>query len=176
MIEKDFLTISYLKNGSTVQQRIYQILCELKLFDLLNEFNPVVTGSLPLDIFIDGSDLDISCEVYDFERFEKHLQINFSLLLSYTLQRKLLGSTESIVCSFTNHELKIEIVGQPIPVSKQLAYKHMIIEYHILTKRSQKFKEKVIQLKRSGIKTEPAFAQLLGLKGDPYQVLLNFAK
>jgi hypothetical protein len=33
--------------------------------------------------------------------------------------------------------------------------------------------DKVKLLKQNGIKTEPAFAQLLALQGDPYEAMLN---
>ena len=50
----------------------------------------------------------------------------------------------------------------------------MIIEHHILQQEGEDFKRKVVALKESGMKTEPAFAQLLGLDGDPYLALLEY--
>ena len=52
----------------------------------------------------------------------------------------------------------------------------MIIEAEILEEKGEDFRQKIIELKKSGIKTEPAFAQLLNLKGDPYEALINFKK
>jgi hypothetical protein len=49
----------------------------------------------------------------------------------------------------------------------------MIIESRILKEKGIDFKEKIIKLKSSGIKTEPAFAKLLGLNGNPYVELLK---
>ena len=37
-------------------------------------------------------------------------------------------------------------------------------------------KSKVIELKQSGQKTEPAFAALLQLQGDPYAAMLKLEK
>lgn len=50
----------------------------------------------------------------------------------------------------------------------------MLIEATILNKYGEDFRRKIIELKESGVKTEPAFAQLLELKGNPYEGLLNF--
>lgn len=51
----------------------------------------------------------------------------------------------------------------------------MLIEHQILLKRGDDFKQQIIGLKLKGLKTEPAFAKLLGFKGDPYLALLNFS-
>ncbi|GKT33655.1 Protein of unknown function DUF4269 like protein, partial [Aduncisulcus paluster] len=59
---------------------------------------------------------------------------------------------------------------------KQNAYRHMVIEHRLLTLESDKaeiLKEKITELKSGGTKTEPAFAMLLGLQGNPYQALFS---
>ena len=55
-----------------------------------------------------------------------------------------------------------------------MGYLHMVIEYKILLQKGESFRQQVIALKQSGLKTEPAFAQLLGLPGNPYTALLEF--
>jgi hypothetical protein len=50
----------------------------------------------------------------------------------------------------------------------------MIKEAEILHYYGQELREKVINLKLSGLKTEPAFCQVLGIAGDPYEELLKF--
>jgi len=44
----------------------------------------------------------------------------------------------------------------------------------ILSGKDEAFRQKVLELKKLGIKKEPAFAQLLGLQGNPYKELLRF--
>lgn len=50
----------------------------------------------------------------------------------------------------------------------------MVIEHEILKSRDEEFRLEIIKLKQNGYKTEPAFAHLLGLKGDPYIALLEY--
>lgn len=49
----------------------------------------------------------------------------------------------------------------------------MLIEYQLMQEYPM-LKESVIELKQQGIKTEPAFCEILGLEGDPYEKLLEF--
>ena len=49
----------------------------------------------------------------------------------------------------------------------------MIAEGRLLRLGSRALRDRVVALKRSGMRTEPAFAQLLGLGGDPYRAVLE---
>ena len=48
----DFKNIDYLKYGSNIQQLAYRELSDLKIFLVLQEFQPVLTVTIPLDIAI----------------------------------------------------------------------------------------------------------------------------
>ncbi len=50
----------------------------------------------------------------------------------------------------------------------------MVIEHKLLLERGEEFRLKIVDLKKQGYKTEPAFAMLLGLENDPYNEMLNF--
>lgn len=69
---------------------------------------------------------------------------------------------------------EIEIFGQTIPTKQQFAYRHMMVEHNLLNKYGEVFRQQIIELKRQGHKTEPAFAIALNLTGDPYMELLKF--
>ena len=63
-------------------------------------------------------------------------------------------------------------LGQACPVSQQRAYRHMVVEARLLELGGEPLQSAIIALKRSGLKTEPAFARCLGIHGDPYLALL----
>ncbi len=50
----------------------------------------------------------------------------------------------------------------------------MLIDAKLLKKFDASFKNKIIELKKNGYKTEPAFAKVLELKGNPYLALLEY--
>jgi hypothetical protein len=56
----DFSTIEYLKTGNPRQIRAYEVLIQNKIFFNLAEFDPVLAGTIPINIDIENSDLDIT--------------------------------------------------------------------------------------------------------------------
>lgn len=161
----DFFDLSYLQRGSAIQQAGYRAIQSSGILNRLKDFSPVVVGTLPLDLFTYMSDIDIICYYTDASRFESRL---------HDATRKKLGGIDTIIASFEHDRFQFEIVGQPVPVVQQVAYRHMLAEWNILSAKDDSFKAKIMELKRKGIKTEPAFAQLLGLQGDPYEALLGY--
>ncbi|WDF70827.1 DUF4269 domain-containing protein [Sphingobacterium oryzagri] len=169
-----FDNIEYLASGTAQQQRSYQVLCKSRIFDLLSKFDPLLVGTIPLNIDVPGSDLDIICQADDLEDFQRLVVSSFSACRMFSTTSVLIRAEPTILANFYLEDLAIELFAQRVPVKKQYGYRHMMKEYEILTNRGQEFREKVIALKASGIKTEPAFAQLLDIKGDPYEELLVY--
>lgn len=169
----DFFTIEYLKQGSPIQRAGYEALIKSNVLDVLKNYNPVLAGTLPLDIFIEGSDLDILCFAPDLSLFENDLQ-HFSAEKDFSVSKKQVTNVLSLIGNFKLHGFEFEIFGQPIPTLDQHAYRHLLIEHAILEREGSGFRNAIIDLKQSGIKTEPAFAQLLNLPGDPYDALLRY--
>lgn len=171
---RDFSNIDYLKEGSAIQQKGWEVLTASGLLTILKPFHPILTGTLPLDIFLEGkSDLDISCEVYNDEAFISIIKEFFSDCPHFAIRQKKLGSVPSTIINFNMDDFPVEVVSQPLPILKQVAVQNLKIEYTILQQHDDSFKEHIMELKRKGLKTEPAFAELLHLKGDPYEALLN---
>lgn len=67
--------------------------------------------------------------------------------------------------------------GRDIPCNmepvRSNAYRHMLVEARVLRLLGGEFMRRVVELKEKGVKTEPAFARLLGLDGDPYVAVLG---
>lgn len=178
MIQEDrykFHSMHYLKNGNERQQKAYDAITKLGIMVDLQMYNPILCGTIPIGIDIGTSDLDIVMEVYDFADYEQQVSNLYSEKKGFTLQRKEIRDVPVSKANFVFADFEFELFAQPQPVEQQNAYLHMLIE-HALLERNPTMREEIIQLKQQGVKTEPAFAQVLQLKGDPYKALLSFAK
>ncbi len=170
----NFLDIEYLKKGSANQKKIYHIIKSYKIWEILKDHKPVLVGTIPIGIDTPSSDVDIICEVNDHDHFKRLLISSYCQKSDFEVKTKELRGVISTICRFTIEDKHIEIVGQPLEPTKQVAYLHMIIEDRILNYYGLAFKKKIVELKMQGYKTEPAFAILLGLTSDPYLELLKY--
>lgn len=172
----DFFDITYLSKGSEIQKKGFQAITSLGILNLLKEYTPVVVGTLPLDLFLEKSDIDIICCFSDGEDFAEKVFFDLELITpNFYINRKPLSGIDSLITTFEYEDFRFEIVAQKIPVREQAAFRHMVAEWRILSERDASFRKQILELKNNGIKTEPAFAQLLGLTGDPYQELLRYS-
>ena len=170
----DFSNIDYLRSGSAVQQQGWNVLTGSRLLERLRPFHPVLAGTLPLDLFIESkSDLDILCEAPDLGAFEDFIETQAFEFKGLSVRRKYLQGVASVIVNFRLENFPVEIVAQPLPVNQHVAFRHLWIEYFLLQHRGEAFKNQVLALKQKGMKTEPAFATVLQLPGDPYEALLK---
>jgi len=165
--------LTYLLDMGEVQKSAYVTLKDLDIFSVLKDYDPVLVGTIPLDINIEGSDLDIVCHVKDLGGFESLVKRAYGHLNSYTSNTVQGRNGDVCVINFYTDNFEIELYAQNVPSSLQNAYRHMDIEYRVLELASDTFKVEVVSCKSSGLKTEPTFAKLLNLSGDPYQALLD---
>ncbi|MTG98235.1 MULTISPECIES: DUF4269 domain-containing protein [Myroides] len=170
----NFKNLAYLKSGTVQQQEIYRLLTEYRIMDKLQGYNPVLIGTFPIDIAVEGSDLDICCQAKDLDAFLDDIDQRFKEYDFYQSCSCLIGGVETVVANLQIQGYPIELFAQNRPVEQQNGYQHMIVEYKILLEKGALFKQKVIALKKAGMKTEPAFAKLLNLSGDPYLALLKY--
>ena len=84
------------------------------------------------------------------------------------------SSGEQVV-TFETDAFPVEIFAKQEPVEEQYAWRHLSVMARLL-KETPELRERVRNLKRTGMSTEEAFATLLGLKGDPYHALLTLEK
>ncbi|QXP54257.1 DUF4269 domain-containing protein [Cellulophaga sp. HaHa_2_1] len=172
----NFRTIDYLKSGNERQKLAFSEIKKHKVLEKLKKYHPILTGTIPIEIDVPESDLDIICECQNHSEFKAYLLDQFSQKKDFKLYSIEQNGIESTIAEFKTDNFLFEIFGQNIPTERQDAYRHMIIERNILEEKGFEFKQKVKDLKSSGIKTEPAFAKLLGLKGNPYAELLKLEK
>jgi hypothetical protein len=167
----NFLNISYLQFGNEKQIKAYHILTDNQVLEKLSAHHPILVGTIPINIDLENSDLDIICEVSDKNEFINQLNLSFGIEKGFVITES--PKFNAIKASFLTGDFEIEIFGQNIPTRQQNAYRHMLIEHKLLLERGEKFRQKIIDLKQQGYKTEPAFAKLLGLEGNPYEELLK---
>lgn len=170
----EFTNIEYLKNGNQKQIQAFDVLTQNKILLNLAEFDPILVGTIPINIDIENSDLDIICYWKNKKDFTEKLNSLFGKENKFTIRETLIDNKESIIVNFKIDGFEIEIFGQNIQTKNQNGYKHMLIEYEILQSNDESFRLEIIKLKQNGYKTEPAFAFLLGLKGNPYKELLVY--
>ena len=169
-----FDTINYLSEGNDLQKQCFDILTHHKVFEHLKNYNPILIGTIPIDIATKDSDLDIACHWTDKANFISSVKKDFSKHIGFKITEAFINDVETVIANFHINAFEVEIFGQNIPVQQQNGYRHMIIEAEILEKESEIFRKEIIRLKENGMKTEPAFANLLQLEGNPYEALLNY--
>ena len=175
-MQHDWRDLTSLLHGTATQQAAYHALEALRVFALLRAFDPVLAGTIPLDIDIPGSDLDIVCCATDVEAFAQHLHTTFGQCDTFGLQHTIIDGLPTVIAQFTAQGFLIEIFGQPRPVMEQHAVRHMVVEERLLRHGGAEVRQHIRHLKSQGLKTEPAFAVVFRLPGDPYQTLLQLAE
>ena len=163
--------ISYLKEGTPRQQQAFETLTALGIFDVLQIYTPVLIGTIPLDVDVETSDLDVACYAPDLALFAREVTVLYGSQPHFRLRHKQVRGAPSVVASFKYDGFEIQFFAQPQPVERQYGYRHMLVEARLLALGGEAARHAIRELKRSGIKTEPAFAAYFHLKGDPYELL-----
>ncbi len=171
-----FDSIDYLKKGNQRQMAAHHALATLRIFEVLKEYQPILTGTIPLAVDLPSSDLDIICSADDVESFQFRTQREFGHLNDFKVRKSQVSNAPCLVANFKHHDFDIELFCQSIPTKSQNAYLHMLVEHRLLSFAHKSARQEIRNLKAKGLKTEPAFAQLFHLAGDPYQALLDLAK
>jgi hypothetical protein len=166
-----FKNISYLEHGNEKQRYAYKTMSQLGISKDLAQYNPVLCGTIPIGIHTDTSDLDVIMEVRDFKKFYIEVTTLYGHLDHFIIKEKNIKDVPTIKANFMYGGLSFELFGQPQAVDTQHAYQHMLVENYLLNKYPE-VRQPIITLKEQGIKTEPAFAQVLELQGDPYDELI----
>lgn len=157
------------------QREAERTLSELRIFEVLAKYHPVLTGTVPLGLDVDSSDLDIVCEAHDLDEFEQNVSRAYGWYPGFETHRtESMGFPASVV-NFQTTCFPIQIFAQAIPVHRQRAYRHLIVESRLLQLAGEEARAALRQLREQGMKTEPAFAHYFRLEGDPYERLYELA-
>jgi hypothetical protein len=174
-MQRELIKYQYLNEGSELQKMAFEELVKSEILSTLNDYKPVVAGTFPLNIAIETSDLDILCQVNDFESFSSYISSKCDYFDKFSIRSKFFQGEEALIVNYEGYNLPVEIFCQDLNPCRQLAYVHMEAERVILGERNAEFRSDILRLKKAGFKTEPAFAKLLGLEGDPYHSVIQYA-
>lgn len=172
-----FKGLGKLANASEQGAKAANIVRRYGVLESLAAFDPVIVGTLPLAIDTPSSDIDILCNVRDFDAFEAAAKNAFAPFDDFGIHARPATAhvPEARVVRFELEGLPIEIFATDRATTEQYGFIHMLVEGRILDVLGDAFANQIRDLKSQGIKTEPAFAKILGLKGDPYIVLAELA-
>lgn len=171
--EVEFENPDYLLSGTPRQREAYDTLARHYIMSKLSAYTPVLAGTIPINVDVADSDLDVICSFGSAEEFGADVERLFGTMPGFDIRKTGEGDRQAVVASFRADDFEVEVFGQAIPVRQQNAYRHMVAEHRVLMREGEDFRRKVVALKRQGLKTEPAFASLLGLEGDPYEAMLD---
>lgn len=172
MIQDDPKDWQVLERGSLSQRLAYDVIRASNVFSLLAEFDPAHISTFANDIAVEGSDIDIICCALDLPHFESVLINSFGSCPGFYARRREVPGASAVVGKLPGR-IAIEVYAESKPVAHQMGYRHYKIACRLLTCGGEPLRERVRELKSGGMKTEPAFAHILGLEGDPYQILLQ---
>ncbi|EQC47900.1 DUF4269 domain-containing protein [Bacteriovorax sp. Seq25_V] len=160
-----------LKYGTKKQRLAYEVLRTSNIYEILAPYSPFLAGTIPLDIDVENSDLDIICEVHDFDKINKALKKSFGSATNFKTYTINVRGIETYLCNFRLNGFEFEIFCQGIPVLNQYAVIHYLVEKRILAIFGSRVKNEIRKYKNLGIKTELAFAKYFNIQGDPYDEL-----
>lgn len=144
----------------------------LDILTRLAEFRPVVIGTPPLGIATDESDIDIACTCQSFDQFFAVVDRAFGRMEAFSVCNVDHLSAPAAVASFKALGWEIELFCQKVATEHQWGVRHFRVEARLLAMEAN-LRDAVLRLKRDGMKTEPAFAKVLSLPGDPFVALLE---
>jgi hypothetical protein len=155
-----------------VRQSWTEALRDSRVLELLAPFEPRIAGTPPLGLDLPDSDIDVLCHAPDPERFSAAVREHFGASEGFSIRQWRSGEP-AIVANFRSSGWEFEVFGQAGPVERQAGWRHFRIEQRLLGCGRDPLRKAVMAARRAGLKTEPAFAAVLGLQGDPYLALLD---
>lgn len=170
----DLYDISYLAEGSPRQRRAFHALQDTAVFERLaaNDGSVALVGSLPIDLALDDSDIDLVTSVEDLRLAAARDRELFGACEGFQSSRGVGAGGQFHLTRFRVSGEWFEIFTQATPIPRQNAVVHLLVEARILGLAGTAFRERVMRAREAGLKTEPAFGACLGLE-DPLRELLE---
>lgn len=172
----DLHDLRYLQSGTARQRSAFAAIDRLGVMRDLAAYTPALAGTVPLDVDVETSDLDVICRAADLAEFGDLVRRLYGGLEGFALSRYRVRAVESVVSSFRHGGWGFEVFAQDVPVAEQWACLHLLAEARLLAAGGEAARGAIRALKRQGLKTEPAFARHFGLAGDPFEGLARLGR
>ena len=144
------------------------------LLDQLARFDVRVAGTFPLDLALAGSDIDLLCHARDPGEVSGCLWAQHRWRPGFAMYQWRREPCP-LIAAFMVEGVPVEVFAAPVPVAQQAGWLHFEVEQRLLALGGDSLRGAVMALRAQGAKTEPAFARVLGLSGDPYAAMLALA-
>ena len=135
-------------------------------------FDPHVACTPPLGLDLPDSDIDVICHAADARVFANAVWAFAGDFEAFSIHQWT-GDGRPVVATFRVHGWPIEVFGDAATVAQQRGWRHFEIERRLLALDGDELRAAVMKRRLDGLKTEPAFADVLRLEGDPYLALLD---
>ena len=142
------------------------------LLDALACFDPHVAGTPPLGLDLPDSDIDVICHAADARVFANAVWAFAGDFEAFSIHQWT-EDGRPVVATFRVHGWPVELFGDARLVAQQPGWRHFEIERRLLALGGDDLRVAVMRRRHDGLKTEPAFADVLRLEGDPYFALLE---
>ena len=153
-------------------EKVFSAIQKLGILKSLRKFEPLIAGTFALGIETENSDVDVLVGCDNLEQMLEECQ-QFSALPGFEKYLDEDSGEKYALCRFVFEGVPFEIFGQRQRSVKQRAYKHFQVEERLLKLGGDRFRREIQKLRGLGEKTEPAFAKVLQLQGDPFLALLE---
>ena len=120
----------------------------------------------------DTSDVDVLVEAANLNAFGQLGERTWGDRPGFGRAERHWQGLPAVICRFEAAGRLCEVFAQPLPVAKQRGVRHLSAERRLLIAGGDALRDAVRAARQRGLKTEPAFAEVLRLDGDPYDALL----
>ncbi|MGC3943421.1 MAG: DUF4269 domain-containing protein [Chryseolinea sp.] len=96
----NFRSLDYLESGNKRQRRVHALLSAYHVMEQLLPYGPILTGTIPLEIDIENSDLDIVCCYSNDEDFYSDLVKRFANHSGFKVRRTVIGEAPNCHLQF----------------------------------------------------------------------------
>lgn len=159
--------------------RVFTALTRSRILSTLKPFAPLIAGTFPLNLGFSESDIDILISGSNLDLIQQLLYSNFGHLPCFECSDSIVGGdgiaggSRTVSASFSFDGVSFDVFAQQTPSVRQRGYLHFLIEERLLKLGGLSFANKIKEARSEGLKTEIAFAKVLGLVGDAYEAMLE---